>query len=135
MSGIAKSFARLPKPSYYAVIFSSLRTADGSDDKKTGGYGKMAERMVELAKEQPGYLGIESARGVDGFGITVSYWESQEAIRNWKKHAEHLIAQETGIRHWYEHYELRIARVERAYGKQPQPENVQASDDVIWGEN
>ena len=113
MGGIAEEFARLPRPSYYAVIFSSLRTPDDN------GYGKMADPMVELAKEQSGYLGVESARDADGFGTTVSYWESQEAIRNWKKHAEHLIAQETGIRHWYDHYELRIAKVERAYGKQP----------------
>jgi heme-degrading monooxygenase HmoA len=131
MSGISKGFARLPKPNYYAVIFSSLRTTGDN------GYSRMAERMVELAKEQPGYLGVESARGADGFGITVSYWESEEAIRNWKKHAEHLIAQETGIRHWYEHYELRVAKVERAYGKQPQAEDVQTNDDVtvIWGGN
>jgi heme-degrading monooxygenase HmoA len=122
-------FAHLPQPSYYAVIFSSLRT-EGDND-----YGRTSERMVELAKEQPGYLGVESARGLDGFGITVSYWESEAAIRNWKAHAEHLIAQETGIRHWYEHYELRIAKVERAYGKQPQREDVQSSDDVavVWG--
>jgi heme-degrading monooxygenase HmoA len=135
MSGIAKGFAQLPKPSYYAVIFSSLRTPGGSDDKKTWGYGKMADRMVELAKEQPGYLGVESARGIDGFGITVSYWQDEAAIRNWKAHAEHLMAQETGIRHWYEHYELRVAKVERAYGKQPQREDVQTNDDVavVWG--
>jgi heme-degrading monooxygenase HmoA len=122
-------FAKLPKPHYYAVIFSSLRTS--SDN----GYGQTAERMVELAKIQPGYLGIESARGTDGFGITVSYWESEAAIRNWKQHAEHLIAQETGIRHWYEHYELRIAKVERAYNKQAQNESIKTNDDVavVWG--
>jgi heme-degrading monooxygenase HmoA len=129
MSGIAKPFAALPKPSYYAVIFSSLRTFGDN------GYGQMAERMMELAKEQPGYLGVESARGAEGFGITVSYWQDEAAIRNWKAQAEHLIAQETGIRHWYEHYELRIAKVERAYSKQPQREDVQTSDDVavVWG--
>lgn len=129
MSGISNNFARLPKPHYYAVIFSSVRTSGDN------GYGHTAERMVELAKKQPGYLGVESARGADGFGITVSYWESEEAIRNWKQHAEHLIAQETGIRHWYEHYELRVAKVERAYGKQPQRDDVQTNDDVavVWG--
>ncbi len=129
MSGITKGFAALPKPSYYAVIFSSLRTPGDN------GYGRMAERMVELAKEQPGYLGVESARGADGFGITVSYWQDETAIRNWKATAEHLIAQETGIRHWYEHYELRIAKVERAYGKQPQHDNVNTNDEVavVWG--
>lgn len=103
-------FAKLPRPPYYAVIFSSLRT-DGDN-----GYGTMAERMVELAAGQPGFLGVESARDAGGFGITVSYWSSPEAIVAWKAHAEHRIAQETGIRDWYRHYELRIARVERAYG-------------------
>jgi heme-degrading monooxygenase HmoA len=129
MSGITKGFAALPEPSYYAVIFSSLRTLGDN------GYGQMSDRMVELAKEQPGYLGVESARGADGFGITVSYWQDEAAIRHWKATAEHLIAQETGIRHWYEHYELRVAKVERAYGKQPQREDVGTNDDVavVWG--
>jgi heme-degrading monooxygenase HmoA len=117
-----RQFAQLPKPPYYCVVFSSLRTTGDH------GYGKMAERMVELAKEQPGYLGVESARGTDGFGITVSYWESEEAIHNWKFQAEHVMAQETGIKNWYEHYELRVAKVERAYGKQ-----VQGSDGIVWG--
>ncbi len=99
----------LPTP-YYAVIFTSRRTA--VDD---AGYLAMAERMTALAATRPGYLGIESTRGADGFGITVSYWASAEAIRAWKDHADHVVAQETGVRQWYEHYELRIARVERAY--------------------
>lgn len=77
----------------------------------------MAARMMELAAQQPGFLGAESARGNDGFGITVSYWSSTEAISAWKANAEHLAAQEMGKREWYEHYELRIAKVERAYGK------------------
>ncbi|WP_050478853.1 antibiotic biosynthesis monooxygenase family protein [Herbaspirillum rhizosphaerae] len=106
-------FAKLPPPPYYSVIFSSQRT-EGDND-----YGQMADRMVELASEQPGYLGVESARGDDGFGITVSYWSSMEAIAAWKAVAEHRIAQETGKARWYEHYEVRIARVERAYAKRP----------------
>jgi len=106
-------FARTPKPPYYAVIFTSLRTAGEN------GYGKTADRMVELAGQQPGFLGVESVRDADGFGITVSYWASAEAISRWKAHAEHLIAQETGKRLWYEHYELRVAKVERAYAKRP----------------
>ena len=77
----------------------------------------MADRMAELASGQPGYLGVESIRGADGFGITVSYWSSLESIAAWKSHAEHRIAQESGKTLWYEHYELRIARVERAYAK------------------
>jgi len=106
-------FAKLPEPPYYSVIFSSQRTEGDS------GYGQMADRMVELAAEQPGYLGVESVRGADGFGITVSYWSSLEAIAAWKAVAEHRIAQETGKARWYEHYEVRIARVERAYATRP----------------
>jgi heme-degrading monooxygenase HmoA len=97
------------KPPYYAVIFSSKRTPGEN------GYGEMAERMDALAKTMPGYLGIESARGEDGFGITVSYWESEEAIANWKRKAEHLNAQAKGRAEWYETYSVRVARVERAY--------------------
>lgn len=105
------SFAKHPEPPYYAVIFSSQRTP--GDD----GYGEMAERMAELAKGQPGFLGIESARDADGFGITVSYWQDEASIVNWKKHGEHQLAQQYGHERWYEHFELRIAKVERAYGK------------------
>jgi len=107
------SFAKLPAPPYYSVIFSSQRSATDA------GYGPMADRMVELASAQKGFLGVESARDTDGFGITVSYWESLEAIAAWKADAEHRVAQETGKARWYDHYELRIARVERAYGKRP----------------
>ena len=106
----AMNFAELPDPPYYAVIFSSQRTPEDA------GYAQMADRMVELAAEQQGYLGIESARDEVGFGITVSYWDSLDAIRNWRAHAEHRIAQEYGMKQWYLHYEIRIARVDRAYG-------------------
>ena len=104
-------FAVLPKPPYYAVIFSSQRNTH--DD---AGYGTMAERMVELAAQQPGFLGMESTRGADGFGITVAYWESEAAILAWRQHAEHAAAREQGRRDWYDHFELRVAKVERAYG-------------------
>jgi heme-degrading monooxygenase HmoA len=107
---VTTPFADLPSPPYYAVIFSSLRT-----EADETGYAAMAERMVELASGQPGFLGVESARGDDGFGITVSYWASEEAIGHWRAHAEHRVARETGRSHWYRHYELRVARVERAY--------------------
>jgi len=103
-------FAALPSPPYYAVIFSSLRTPLDQ------GYGAMAARMLELAAQQPGYLGAESARDGEGFGITVSYWETLESIAAWKAHADHKIAKESGRRDWYSHYELRIAKVERSYG-------------------
>ena len=103
-------FANLSAPPYYAVIFSSQRR-DGDD-----GYAAAAERMVELAREQPGFLGVESTRGADGFGITVSYWESEEAIHAWRLHAEHAATREQGRARWYAHFEIRIAKVERAYG-------------------
>lgn len=102
-------FAETPEPPYYAVIFTTRRT-DGDN-----GYAAMAEAMDRLAAEQPGYLGVESARGADGIGITVSYWESEDAILNWKSNAEHAAARALGRRDWYEHYELRVAKVERAY--------------------
>jgi len=73
----------------------------------------MADRMVELAAQQPGFLGVESARDADGLGITVSYWESEEAIANWRRHAEHRVAQATGRAKWYEEFITRVARVER----------------------
>ena len=103
--------ATTPKPPYYAVIFTSLRT---EGDR---GYGHMAQRMVELAAQQPGFLGVESARTPVGLGITVSYWASEGAIRAWKAHADHKVAQETGQQVWYSDYQLRVARVERDYGK------------------
>lgn len=102
-------FAKLPAPPYYAVIFSSLRTAGDQ------GYNAMSQRMVELAAQQAGFLGAESARDGDGFGITVSYWTDEASILAWKRHSEHRIAQETGQQRWYEHYETRVAKVERSY--------------------
>jgi heme-degrading monooxygenase HmoA len=103
-------FASLPVVPCYAVIFSSIRT---EGDR---GYGAMAERMVELARQQPGFLGIESARGEDGFGLTVSYWASLEAIGAWRTQADHLLAQRQGREQWYEQFAIRVARVEREHG-------------------
>jgi heme-degrading monooxygenase HmoA len=107
------SIAQTPTPPYYVVIFTGQRT---EGDR---GYGKMSERMVELAKGQPGFLGLESARGADGFGITVSYWESEEAIAAWKAHLEHQAAQEGGKKSWYAQYQVRVGKVERAYATRP----------------
>lgn len=90
------------------MIFTSTRTSD------TNGYDEASARMVELAADQPGFLGIDSARGEDGLGITVSYWSSEEAIANWRRHVEHRLAQEHGIRRWYASFVTRVARVERA---------------------
>jgi heme-degrading monooxygenase HmoA len=99
----------LPAPPYYAVIFTSQRTA------VEAGYADTAERMVALAAAQPGYLGAESTRGADGLGITVSYWRTPEDIARWRRDTEHQAARDTGRARWYEHYTLRVARVERAY--------------------
>jgi heme-degrading monooxygenase HmoA len=102
------TIAHTPNPPYYAVIFSSHRI-EGDH-----GYDAMAKRMVELASQQPGFLGIESVR--ENLGITVSYWESPEAIRNWKQNAEHQEAQRLGRQQWYSGFRVRIAKVEREYG-------------------
>jgi heme-degrading monooxygenase HmoA len=103
------SFAETPRPPYWAVIFSSTQTEDEE------GYAQTAEEMERLARLQPGYLGIESA-GDSAFGITVSYWESPEAIANWRAHADHAAAQAAGKSRWYRAYRLRVAKVERAHG-------------------
>lgn len=92
---------------YYAVIFTSTRT------KGNNGYQEMSEKMESLAKKEFGYLGIDSAR--NDIGITVSYWESLEAIKNWKANTEHLFAQQKGREQWYNWYNVRICKVEREY--------------------
>ena len=108
MTHTSNLLAKTPSTPYYAVIFTSVRT-DGEQ-----GYHAMATRMVELAAGQPGFLGVESAR--NEVGITVSYWESLEAIRNWKAHAEHRIARKLGQEKWYSAYKTRVCLVERDYG-------------------
>ena len=107
---MTNAFAGTPEPPYYAVIFTTQRTE--VDD----GYGAMADFMVELASQQPGFLGVESVRDASGFGITVSYWASQEAIAAWREHAQHRVARDTGRKKWYERFETRVARVERVSG-------------------
>jgi len=102
--------AVLPEPPYYAVIFTSIRHEARDGD----GYEETARRMFELAAEQPGCLGIETAR--DGVGITVGYFTDESAIRAWKAHTEHVAAQARGRSEWYERYAVRVAKVERAYG-------------------
>jgi heme-degrading monooxygenase HmoA len=97
-----------PPPPYYAVIFTSIRTA------VENGYGEIGARMAALAIQQPGYLGHESAR--EEIGITVSYWKDLESIRNWKMNTEHLFAQKKGREEFYAAYKVRIATVERDYG-------------------
>lgn len=95
------------KTPYYAVIFTSTQT------EEQDGYLEMAEQMDDLAKQQTGYIGIESAK--EEIGITVSYWKSLEAIANWKANTDHLFAQQKGIQDWYSWYKVRICLVEREY--------------------
>ena len=97
------------EPPYYAVIFTSKKNLN--DD----GYSEMAKRMELLSAAESGFLGIQSARGEDGLGITVSYWKSLEDIRKWKSHLDHREAQAKGKSHWYQGYEVRICKVERQY--------------------
>jgi heme-degrading monooxygenase HmoA len=104
---MSEGIANTPPAPYYAVIFTSLRTAVDE------GYGDMAEKMVALAAQQPGFLGVESAR--EGVGITVSYWKDLESIRAWKANAEHQVAQKLGHEKWYAEFKTRIAKVERDY--------------------
>lgn len=100
--------AQTPNPPYFAVIFSSLRS-DGDR-----GYTAMSKKMMELAQQQPGFLGVETAR--EGVGITVSYWADLESIKNWKQNIAHRKAQRLGREKWYTDYKLRIAKVEHDYG-------------------
>lgn len=99
--------AKTPKPPYYTVIFTSVRTAGNN------GYVEMADKMLELASKQNGFLGAESAR--NELGITVSYWRSLEAISLWERNMEHVEAQQKGIKEWYKSYKVRVAKVERDY--------------------
>lgn len=103
--------ANTPKPPYYAVVFTSSRSEDDL------GYDQAANRMVELAEDYPGFLGIESARedGSHGLGITVSYWSDLDAIKQWKANVEHLQAQRMGRETWYQSFKVRICKVEREY--------------------
>ena len=101
------SIAITPSPPYYAVIFTSILNEENT------GYAEMAEKMVELASNQAGFLGVESAR--EDVGITVSYWSDLEAIKTWKANTEHLYAQKLGRENWYSEYRVRVAKVEREY--------------------
>lgn len=99
--------AKTPRPPYYAVIFSSHRTP--IED----GYGEMTKRMVELASQQPGFLGVESAR--EDIGITVSYWSDLDSIKSWKQNMKHREAQKLGREKWYTSFKVRVSKVERDY--------------------
>ena len=106
----AQDFASTPEPPYYAVIFTSRR-----NEWDPAGYAEAAERMVELAWKQSGFLGVDTARDAEGFGITVSYWRDEASIAAWKRQTDHAAIRIRGRRLWYRHFEVRIAKVERAY--------------------
>ncbi len=95
------------KEPYYAVIFTSNRTAGDQ------GYAAMAIDMEDLARRQAGFLGVESAR--ENIGITISYWKDLESIARWREHTEHMLAQAKGKSEWYQKYSVRICKVEREY--------------------
>ncbi len=99
------SFAGTPEPPYWAVIFTSRLK------KKIHGYAETTRQMEELARKQPGFLGVESIRD-ENEGITVSYWESEQAIRDWRDHPEHRAAQ-ARAGEWYDAYRVRICKVEK----------------------
>ncbi|GAA3042538.1 antibiotic biosynthesis monooxygenase family protein [Actinokineospora globicatena] len=99
-----------PEPPYYAVIFTSIL---GPDDE---GYHEAAERMFELVRAAPGFLGVDSARGEDRVGVTVSYFRDEVAIAEWREEPEHVVTRAEGRGRWYDAFEVRVARVERAYG-------------------
>lgn len=103
--------AATPSTPYYSVIFTSRRV-HGDDDA----YATTAKRMIELASQQDGFLGVESVRDAERIGITVSYWRDLDAIRNWHNVAEHRDAQSLGRSRWYDCFKVRICRVERDYG-------------------
>jgi heme-degrading monooxygenase HmoA len=99
--------AQTPKPPYYAIIFTSIRS--NIDD----GYSEMSSKMLELAKKQPGFLGVESVR--EKLGVSVSYWKDLSAVRKWKENTDHLLAQKIGREKWYLSYKTRITKVENDY--------------------
>jgi len=92
----------------YAVIFTSIKKINDPE------YDATSKRMVELAHEQNGFLGYESAR--EEIGITISYWSDTASIAKWKQQIEHKAAQKKGIKEWYSSYRIKVCKVERAYG-------------------
>lgn len=107
------SIAATPKPPYYAAIFSSVRT-EGDEEA----HGAMGEEMAVLATTQPGFLGFEfGADTPERFGLFISYWKKDSDIRRWKELGAHAEAQRLGKERWYSAYRIRIAKVERDYGR------------------
>lgn len=105
-----------PKPPYVAVIFTNTHRDEVINGSEANPYIQTADAMVTLAAQQDGYLGMESARNKDGFGMTISYWRDEDSVKKWKANADHLQAQKAGRHKWYKNYKTRIATVSRDYG-------------------
>lgn len=99
-----------PPTGAVVVVFVSQRRND--DD---AGYGAAAAAMETLAAEQPGYLGFVAARGSDGVGIAVSYWQDDAAAQAWRDQPDHARIRDQGRLQWYDSYSLSVAAVERSY--------------------
>jgi heme-degrading monooxygenase HmoA len=93
-----------------AVIFVAQRTGDDDD-----AYNAAAVQMAALAALQPGYIGIDSVRGSDGLGITVSYWRDDDAAKAWRDNPQHTAIRDAGRSRWYSQYSLHVAEVTRSY--------------------
>ncbi|WP_151478901.1 antibiotic biosynthesis monooxygenase family protein [Streptomyces albicerus] len=104
------------EPPYYAVVFTSVKTEEAGADREDGAYGETAERMEELVRDIPGFLGMDHAHSPGGLSITVGYFRDADAIEEWRSNAEHLAAQKRGRAEWYERYTLHVAKVERSHG-------------------
>lgn len=102
--------AETPRPPYYFLSFTSKLS-----DVDIAAYSKLGNEIEELAKLQTGFLGVESVKNSDGFGITISYWDTKDNIKSWKLNAEHLVAQKLGKNKFYDYYHVRIGVVERDY--------------------
>ncbi|MFF1447524.1 antibiotic biosynthesis monooxygenase family protein [Streptomyces sp. NPDC058274] len=103
------------EPPYYAVVFTSVRT------EESDGYGETGERMEELVRGVPGFLGMDHARTPGGLSITVGYFKDEAALQQWRSDAEHRAAQRRGRAEWYERYTLHVAKVERSHGYERGP--------------
>jgi len=116
-------------PPYYACVFSNQHN-DSSPDQVEG-YTDLAEQIDQLARQQPGYLGIDSSRNSNGFGITVSYWETDQDMREWKQQVDHLAAQKIGRERFYADFHVHIARVERGYAMHRHPQMAATKQDTV----
>ena len=95
--------------STYAVIFTSIKSG------KPEGYSEMAEKMLNLAEKQKGFIGFESYANEKGKNVSISYWESIADIKNWKENPEHQIAQKLGKEKWYKYFKLQVCKIEQEY--------------------